>query len=140
MSIRLSFKNRNRNGSQRYQRRLSWSCFTNKSPRSSMLFLLGLHRLCHVLVYSAHDSNPRGCAVLKQSSKENFNTVSIFMATNFYVQDWTDPRILENPSFRSSLLLVSVISALLLHHISFFCIKCEEVLSSFDNPQTSVRA
>ena len=66
----------------------------NRSPRSSMIFLLGLRRFCHVLVNSAHH------VVLKQRFDQNFNAISIFMATNFHVQDWTDSRILENPSFR----------------------------------------
>ena len=102
-----------------------------------------LHRFCHVLVNSAHDSNPRCWADSKQRFNQNFNLVSIHMATNFYVEDWTDPRMLENPSFRSSLLFASwhcVFSAQILRPISFFCTKCEEVLSFFDNPQASVRA
>ena len=104
------------------------------APRRSMLFLLGLHRFCHVLINSAHDSNPRGCAVSKRRFNQNFNTFSIFMTTNFCVQDWTYSRILENPSFRSGLLLASnhcVFSSEMLHPISFFCIKCEDVLSFF---------
>ena len=96
-----------RTGRQRHCGLQLWSCFGNSSPRSSMLFLLGLHRFCHVLLNSAHDSNPRGCVVLRQRFDQNFNTVSIFMTTNLYVQDCTDSRILENPSFRSSLPVAS---------------------------------
>ena len=47
------------------------------------------------------------CSVLKQSFDQNFNTVSIFLAPNFYAQDWTDTRIHEDRSFRSSRLFVS---------------------------------
>ena len=79
----ISVTNRNRNEISRHCGLQLWSCFGNRSPQSSMVFLLGLHRFCHVLVNSSHDSNPRGCAVLKQRFDQNFNTVSIFMTTNF---------------------------------------------------------
>ena len=49
----------NRNGRQRHCGLQSWSSFGNKSHRSTMPFLLGLHRFCNVLDNSAHDSNTR---------------------------------------------------------------------------------
>ena len=45
--------------------------------------------------------------VLKQRWYLNFDTVSITMIANFYVQDWADHRVLENPSPYTSLLLIA---------------------------------
>ena len=145
MSIHFSFTQRVRNGRQRHCGLQSWSCFGNRSPWSSMQFILnGFCRFGHILFNSVRDSNPRSCSVLKHRFDLNFKTVTILMETNLYVQDWADSRILENPPFRSSLLFVSrqsKFSAWMFHLIwSFFCIKREEVLSFSDNLQTSVRA
>ena len=43
----------------------------------------------------------------KQRWKLNFDSVSIIMVANFYVQDWTDSRILEKSSSYTSLLFIS---------------------------------
>ena len=86
----FSFKNRNRSGSQRYCGLLSWSCLSNGFLRSYVLFFLGQHRFCHVLVNTIYDSNPRGSFVLKQRWNLNFKAVSIIVSAIFYFQDWTD--------------------------------------------------
>ena len=86
--------NKNRNGRQRHFGLQSWSCFGNKSPRSSMLLLLDLHRFCTVLVNSAHGSNTRGCSVLKLRFRTSILYRSSWRQT-FYVQDRTDSCILE---------------------------------------------
>ena len=56
-------------------------------PRGSVLFLLGLHRFCHVLVNSVHDPNPRGCVVVRQRFDQNFDTVSELHGNKLDVQD-----------------------------------------------------
>ena len=76
-------------------------------PEAFVLFFRGQHRFCHVLVNTTHDSNQKSGIVFKQRWNLNFDTVSIFMTANFHVQDWADSRILENPSFHTSLSLVS---------------------------------
>ena len=61
------------------------------------------------------------------------------MATNFYVQGWTDSCILENPSSYTSPFFIAkhrLFSAYMLHLLSFFCIKSIEVLSESDKLQT----
>ena len=61
---------------------------------SSMLFIFnGFCRLGHVLFSSIHNSNPRSGSVLKQGLDLKFNTFTIFMVTNMYVQDWANFRI-----------------------------------------------
>ena len=88
----IPFKNRNTNWSQRYCGFVSWSCFSNGFPRSYVLFFRGRHRFCHVLINAVHDSDPRNGIVLTQRWNLNFDTVSIIMIANFYVQDWADLR------------------------------------------------
>ena len=135
----LSLMNWNRNGRQRHCGRQSWSCFGKSLAEalcsSSLVCIDSVTYLSIPLTIRT----PRGCVVLKQRFDQNFNTVSIFMATNFYVQDWTDSRILENPSFRSSELFASkhcVFSAETLHPISFFCIKSIVIFSTIFKPDS----
>ena len=63
--------------------------------------------VCHVLINTIHDSNPRSGPVLKQRFAWNLNSVSVFMMTNFTVQDWAVSRILANPSSHTSLLFTA---------------------------------
>ena len=135
----LPFRNRNRNGSQRYRGLLSWSCFSKGFLRSYVLFFRGQHRFSHVFLNAIHDSNPRNGMVLKQRRYLNFDTILIIMKANFYVQDLADPRILENPSCHTGLPLVSrhcVLSA----HVLHLLFREYEVLSLFDKLQTRIRA
>ena len=109
-----------------------------------MLFVfIGFCRLDNVLFNAIHNSNPRDGSVLKQRSDLNFKTVTIFMVTNANVQDWANFRVLTNPASCSRSQIVTrqrLFSAYMYHSARFFCIKCDETLSSFDGFQTRVRA
>ena len=128
-----SFTNRNRNGSQRYGllfcRGLALAM--DFSPVSS--FLVSIDSVTYL-------STPRTIltqeAVLFETEiGPEFQQCVVLVMANDHVQHWADSRVLENPSCRTSLLLVSrhgVLSALMLHLLPYFCIKSIEVLSSFD--------
>ena len=84
----------------------------------------------------------QGTVVLKQRWYLSFDTVSIIMIANFYVPDWADPCILENPSSFTSPIFIArhcIFSAKMLHLLSFFCFKSFEVLSLFDKLHTRIR-
>ena len=72
----LSFAWRNGDGCQRYCWFHSRSCFGNRFPWSSMLFVLNRFcRLVYVLFKSIYNSDPRGGSVLKHRSDLNLNTL-----------------------------------------------------------------
>ena len=104
----LSFMQRNGDGCQRYCWFRSWSCFGNKFPSSSILFIFnGFCRFGLVLFNSIDNANPRSGSVLKQRSDLNFNTFTIFMMTNMKIQDWANFHIPTNPASRPSSRIVS---------------------------------
>ena len=78
------FKNRNRNGSQRYCGFLSWSCFSHGFPRSYVLFFHDKYRFCHVLINTIRDSNQRKGIVFKHRLDYNFNSVLVIMIVLFF--------------------------------------------------------
>ena len=137
-----SFMNKDRNLSQHYCGRLSWSCFSNGFPRSCVLFsLVSIDSVTNLstpftiltqdAVWSSNKDGTR-TSILYRSSR-----LQTFMLKTAQISCSCKSILSYVSLFRPDPLCI--LSAQMLHLFSFFWVKSFGVLSFFDQPQTRFR-